>query len=148
MLILQKLYAFNIPDEDLVQIYILYIRSILEQNCQVWHYSITNEEKSDLERVQKVATKIILKERYTNYDQALKHLNLDYLTARRDKLCLKFATKCLKHEKTKDMFPLNVQTDHDIRQTQKYHVQFANTNRLRDSAIPQLQRALNRKTTK
>ena len=148
MLILQKLYAFNIPDEDLVQIYILYIRSILEQNCQVWHYSITNEEKSDLERVQKVATKIILQERYTNYDQALKHLNLDYLTARRDKLCLKFATKCLKHEKTKDMFPLNVQTDHDIRQTQKYHVQFANTNRLRDSAIPQLQRALNRKTTK
>ena len=148
MLILQKLYAFNIPDEDLVQIYILYIRSILEQNCQVWHYSITNEEKSDLERVQKVATKIILQERYTNYDQALKHLNLDYLTARRDKLCLKFATKCLKHEKTKDMFPLNVQTDHDIRQTQKYHVQFAKTNRLRDSAIPQLQRALNRKTTK
>ena len=44
MLILHKLYAFNIPDDDLVNIYVLYIRSILEQNCQVWHHAITQEE--------------------------------------------------------------------------------------------------------
>jgi hypothetical protein len=30
MLILHKLYAFNIPDDHLVHIYVLYIRSILE----------------------------------------------------------------------------------------------------------------------
>ena len=148
MLILHKLYAFNIPDDDLVNIYVLYIRSILEQNCQVWHHAITQEEKSDLERVQKVALKIILKDRYTTYEQALTHLNLDYLSIRREKLCLNFAKKCLKHEKTRDMFPLNSTLDHDIRRKQKYHVQFAHTNRLRDSAIPQLQRALNREATK
>ena len=33
MLILHKLYAFNVADCDLVNIYNLYIRSILEQNC-------------------------------------------------------------------------------------------------------------------
>ena len=48
MIILRKLYAFNISDSDLVNIYNLYIRSILEQNCQVWLYDITQEEKSDL----------------------------------------------------------------------------------------------------
>ena len=68
MLILHKLYAFNIPDEDLVNIFVLYIRSILEQNCQVWHFAISQEEKSDLERVQKVAMKIILQERYISYE--------------------------------------------------------------------------------
>ena len=48
----------------MVKIYILYIRSILEQSCQVWHYSITEEEKSDLERVQKIAYRIILGDSY------------------------------------------------------------------------------------
>ena len=89
-----------------------------------------------------MALKIILKDRYTTYEQALTHLNLDYLSIRRGKFCLNFAKKCLKHEKTRDMFPLNSTLDHDIRRKQKYHVQFAHTNRLRDSAIPQLQRAL------
>ena len=63
----------------------------MEHNCQVWHHEITQEEKSDLERVQKVALKIILQDRYTTYEQALTHLNLDYLSIRREKLCLNFA---------------------------------------------------------
>ena len=81
--------------------------SLLEQNCQVWHYSITEGDKSDLERVQKLAVKIILQERYESYEQSLVQLNLENMTKRRDKICLKFARKCLKHEKTQDMFPLN-----------------------------------------
>ena len=42
MTILRKLYAFNLPLEDLVMIYNLYIRSILEFNSNVWFSSITN----------------------------------------------------------------------------------------------------------
>ena len=148
MIILHKLYAFNVADCDLVNIYNLYIRSILEQNCQVWHYAITQEEISDLERVQKVATKIILQDRYTDYEQALISLNLEPLYARRGRLCLKFAKKCLKHPNTRDMFPLNSNLDQQLRVNQKYHVQFASTSRLRDSAIPQLQRALNQDALK
>ena len=67
-------------------IYILYIRSILEQSCVVWHFDITQEEISDLERVQKVALKIILQEAYESYNQALKSLNLETLFVRREKL--------------------------------------------------------------
>ena len=37
MLILNKLYEFNVPDEDMVNIYVLFLRSILEQSCVVWH---------------------------------------------------------------------------------------------------------------
>ena len=77
MMILHKLYSFHVSDTDMVNIYVLYIRSILEQSCQVWHYGITDEESANLERVQRVACKVILDERYSTYDQALNDLNLD-----------------------------------------------------------------------
>ena len=90
MLILHKLYSFNVPDSELVNIYILYLRSVLEQSCQVWHYSITEEEKTYIERVQKVACKVILKDRYVDYECALSTLNLKTLSKIRDQLRLKF----------------------------------------------------------
>ena len=33
MIILHRLYSFNIQDSDMVNIYMVYIRSILEQSC-------------------------------------------------------------------------------------------------------------------
>ena len=41
------------------------------------------------------------------------------------------------------MFPLNESNQLDNRHREKYHVQHATTGRLRDSALPQMQRALN-----
>ena len=71
MSILRKLYEFDIPVEDLVLIYNQYIRSILEFNSNVWFSNLTNEEREDIERVQRVACQIILKDDYQNYNQAL-----------------------------------------------------------------------------
>ena len=58
--LLHKLVEFGVPQDDLTNIYVLYIRSILEQSSQVWHSSLTLENFQDLERVQKNAHKIIL----------------------------------------------------------------------------------------
>ena len=146
MIIIRKLYSFNVPDRELVNIYTLYLRSILEQSCQVWHFSITEDEKIDLERVQKVACKVILKENYIDYENALKTLNLKKLSERRDQLCLKFAKKCLKFDQTRDMFPLNPSNNVNTRDYEKYEVKFAHTSRLLDSSVPQLQRLLNKDT--
>ena len=143
MIMLHKLYSFDLVDEDMVTIYILYIRSILEQSCQVWNFSISQEEKSDFERVQKVACRIILNDRYTDYLAALEQLGLQTLAERRNKLCLNFAKKCLKHKNTKDLFPLNSSESLEVRNREKFQVQHANGSRLFDSSIPQLQRALN-----
>ena len=93
--ILKKLYDFDVPEDDLVQIYTLYVRSILEFNCCVWHFNITQAEKHDIERVQKIAVKIILKEAYSTYEDALNQLGLQALSDRRQALCTKFAVKCL-----------------------------------------------------
>ena len=71
MRLLHKLVSFSVPQEDLLNIYILYIRSILEQSCQVWHCSLTLENLQDLEHIQKNALRIILQDDYQSYSNAL-----------------------------------------------------------------------------
>ena len=143
MVILHKLCLFKMPVCELVTIYILYLRSILEQSCQVWHFAISDEENGELERVQKVACKVILDSEYTDYETALEVLNLEKLCDRRDQLCLRFAKKSLKFDQTKDMFPLNPPNQCNTRDSEKFRVKFARTDRLLNSSIPQLQRLLN-----
>ena len=60
MALLRKVASFGTPPEDLKIIYVLFIRSILEQSVTVWHSSLTVEYINDLERVQKSAIKVIL----------------------------------------------------------------------------------------
>ena len=107
MTLLHKIAEFSAPIEDMVSIYVSYIRSILEQSCTVWHSNLTIEDSEDLERVQKSAMRIILKDEYNSYEQALESLMLAKLSEQRDKLCLKFAKNCAENDLTKDLFPLN-----------------------------------------
>ena len=108
----------------------------------MWHSSLTQGQILELERVQKVALRIILKDEYSSYSDALDQVSLQTLSNWRQQLSLKFANNCLKNPKTKDMFPANSQP-YDTRNTEKYYVTPANTVRLARSAIPYMQRLLN-----
>ena len=136
--IIKKLYEFDVPIPDLVHIYTLYVRSVLEFNCCVWHFNITQEETEDIERVQKNSLKLILKDQYISYESALRSTNLESLAARRSTLCKRFAIKCTKNQRTSHMFPLD-----NTRHSNKFQVTFARHDRLLHSAIPQMQRILN-----
>ena len=140
MSILRKLRAFQVPIVDLINIYVLYIRSRLEQSAVVWNSSLNQGEIIELERVQKVAFRLILGSDYINYQNALEMTNMETLSERRKQLCLKFAQKAVKSENFKDLFPLNTSSHHE-----KYRVIFAKTDRLKNSAIPYMQRLLNYK---
>ena len=105
MNILRRLTEYKPKQIDMKIIYISYIRSVLEQSCQVWHSALTEENSSDLETVQKNALKIILGEKYENYESALLQINLQDLKTRREILNEKFAIKCLSNLKTSKMFP-------------------------------------------
>ena len=142
MIILHRLYGFNLPVEEMVNIYTLFIRSMLEYSCVVWHSSITEEENRSIERVQKTALRIILGEDYSDYSSALELAGLSTLTERRTHLSLNFAKNCLKSDKSSDLFPLNVKTV-NTRPHEKYYVTPARTDRLATSTIPYLQRLLN-----
>ena len=145
MPILRKLFDFGVPVCDLIHIYILYIRSVLEQSAVVWHSSLTDWEETTLERVQKVALRLILKENYLDYAAALDKTGLQTLASRRDELCLNFAKKCVKFPHTKDMFPQNEKI-RVTRKTEKYSVPFARTDRYKNSSIPYMSRLLNANT--
>ena len=91
MRLLHKLSEFGAPRNDLVAIYNSYIRRTLEQHAVVWHSSLTGQSCEDLERVQKRAFKVILKDKYKSYNEACLLLNLDNLKERRRKFCTSFA---------------------------------------------------------
>ena len=61
------------------QVYITLVRSLLEQSSTVWHSSLSQQNKIDLERVQKLALKIILKDQFISYEHALNILELETL---------------------------------------------------------------------
>ena len=142
MSILHNLYKFEVPIDDLLKIYILYIRSVLEQSKVVWHSSITKGEQIEIERVQKCAIRIILKEDYTSYEGALKITGLDTLKARRTQVCLTFARKCVKYDNTKDIFTVNTSNER-TRWQEQFVVTFAHTDILANSAKQYMQKLLN-----
>ena len=114
------------------------------QSSSVWHSSLTQDNIDDLERVQKSLFKIMIKNKYNTYNDALNILQMETLSNRREQLCLQFAQKCTKHPKLQHMFPLNNKNHQmETRNTEKYDVQFANTARLQNSAIIYMQRLLN-----
>ena len=142
MVMLQKLYEFNVPIEELVHIYILFIRSLVEYCCAVWHSSLREEDSSSIERIQKIALRMILKENYSDYPSALYLTGLETLKLRRTQLSLSFAKKCLKSDRMSDLFPLNEKIV-NTRPHEKYYVTPAKTERLAKSTVPYLQRLLN-----
>ena len=146
--LLHKLVQFGVPQEDLVTIFILFIRSCLEQSCQVWHSSLTLENLTDLERVQKNSLKIILQNEYLAYGQALEHVGLESLYDRRENLCLNFARKCTTSSNLhiQSMFPYKYNDLHTTTQTrnsERFRVQMAHKDRFKKSALPYMQRLLN-----
>ena len=142
MIILSKLYAFNLPVEEMVNMYILFIRSVLEQSCIVWHSSITVDDSNAIERVQKTALRIILAEDYSDYHSALQLTELSTLIERRSQLCLKFAKRHVRKGKDDGLFPRNVKIV-NTRPHEAFFVTPARTDRLAKSAVPYMQRLLN-----
>ena len=78
------------------------IRSILEYAVPVWHSSITNKQSAQIESIQKIAFKIILKQKYSTYRSACNYFGTETLKLRRLKICRKFALKNL--ESTNSLF--------------------------------------------
>ena len=145
MTMLTKLKYVGVPESDLLEIYILYIRSVLEYCSTVWHSTLTVEQNNDIEKVQKLSLRIILGSDYTDYQSALDYFGLESLASRREQKCLQFGLKSLLHPKHSEMFPLNPRRDISIqtRHREHFHVNKANSEYYRMSTIPYIQRKLN-----
>ena len=88
---LTKLKYAGVSIEDLVDIFILFIRSVTEYCSVAFHSSLTIEQSEKIEQIQKTCLKVILGEMYVSYSAALEMTNLTKLSDRREKMCLDFA---------------------------------------------------------
>ena len=122
----------------MINIYILYIRSVLESSAVVWHSSITLAEQLKIEQL-KVALTIILNDDYEDYGHTLE---LKCFSDRRETLCKKFANNCIRNKKTCHMFPLKSQY---CQHYTNWEILCANrtTGRVTDPTIPFMRRLLN-----
>ena len=144
MTMLTKLKYAGVPREDLITVYILYIRSLLEYCSVAWHSTLTNEQSNNLESVQKLCLKIILASEYCGYENALEICGLDSLSSRREDKCLKYGLKSLLHPIHSKQFPLNMKNSSvDTRKSEHFKVNWAKSESYRMSAIPYIQRMLN-----
>ena len=81
-----KLKYVGVSVEDLLDIYILFIRSVTEYCSVSFHSSLNQEQSKKLEIIQKTVLKVILGDMYIGYTVALEMCSLETLTpgGRRD----------------------------------------------------------------
>ena len=141
MALIRSMKAFGATTEELVHMWVLMCRSVLEQSCILWHTSLTLENIEDLERTQKTFAKLVLRNNYKTYDEALIKLNLLSLPERRTRLCKNFAESGVRQNTLSDLFKKNKKSQ--IRNPEKFKVDFAYTERFRRSSVIQMQSMLN-----
>ena len=108
---LRRLKPLGANTAELLEVYQTQIRSVLEFAAPAWSPGLNLKQMTLIERVQKSAYAIILGLEYRSYANAMKVLEQDSLTQRRESLCLNFAQKALRHEKYKNWFCTNDQYD-------------------------------------
>ena len=141
--LIRRLKSLGAERTTLVDIFIKQIRSVLEFGAPVWQSNISQQEKYDIERVQKSFCKILLGHEYSTYENALETLQLDNLDSRRMQLSLSFALKAEKNSKFKHWFKPNLKKCVTRSKPPKYVPVFGNHSRFQKSPLSYLTQLLN-----
>lgn len=105
LFIINKLKRNGVNTQDLVTIYQLYIRPVLEFAAPVWTSGITKAQAETIERIQKRALRIIVYPNLLPYSELLKTLKLESLSNRRLELATKFAKSVLTSPDHRHLLP-------------------------------------------
>ena len=102
----------------------------MEGPCPLFTGSLTKKNVKDMEEVQKMAFRIILRGKYQSYENALNVLEQDTLEDRREFLTLRFAKKNFCHPKLKHLFQRssNLQTRRGLRFKETFYKTRRGTN--------------------
>ena len=138
-----RLKSAGVSDQDILHFFNVKIRSVLEYCTPVYTSMLTEENISDIERVQKITLKVILSDRYTSYEDACKTLNTSSLELRRRDLALNFALKCLKSDQHKHIFTQRTSVYYQLRKIKSFEEPYCKTDRYKSSPVPYLTRLLN-----
>ena len=104
MWLLRRMKLINLEPQIIFDYYIKEIRSLAEQGVVVWNSGLTNYLSNELEKIQKVAMKIILGDGYTSYEGSCTFFNVAKLSSRRTDLCTNYAVKLFKSKRSIEFF--------------------------------------------
>ena len=140
---IRRLKGMGASTEDMKDVFIKQVRSVLELAVPVWNGALTSAERRDIERVQKTALRIIIGEEYVDYQSALDMIGLESLEDRRHRLSLKFAKKSATHFKHKNWFKPTVTKIKTRIEKTKYCPIYSNHTRFDKSPLAYLTNLLN-----
>ena len=132
---------FDLSVDQLFDVYVKEVRSILELAVPVWHPGLTKKQSADIESIQKVAFRIILQNDYITYQLACTSLGAEALDDRRTRLCQKFAIKNANSERP--MFEIRSNHFNTRQGGAKVREYRCNTTRFKKSSLPFLAKLLN-----
>ena len=104
MWLLRRMKFVKLEPELILDYYLKEVRPLVEQAVPIWNSGLTKLDVRDIEKIQKVALKIILGHQYTTYESACEIFGLEKLSARRLELSTNFAIKLYKSERCKEYF--------------------------------------------
>ena len=104
MWLLRRLKFIKLEPEVLMDYYIKEIRPLTEHGVAIWNSGLTHAQINEIEKIQKVALKIILDENYITYEVACTLMNTQPLKHRRTELCIKYSIKLFKSSKSYEYF--------------------------------------------
>ena len=139
---LRRLKILGASRNTLLGAYYLFVRSVLEMAAPLWAGALTKKNNKDIESVQFNCLKLVHGNNFTSYKESLVSSGLETMSARREKICVKFAKKSLKNHRFKNCFPEKISAK--TRSGDKFIVPRSNTNRYSTSSIPHLIRLLNK----
>ena len=140
---ISRLKHAGVSDDDIFHFYTMKIRTVLEYAAPVFTSMLTQQDKCEIERIQKIVLKIILSDNYTTYDEACVKLKTISLEKRRKHLSLKFALSCLDNPQHKHMFKQRSSTYYKLRNIRSFEEPFCHYQRYYTSPLPYLTRLLN-----
>ena len=140
--IIRRLKNQGASIDDMKDVYMKQVRSVVEFGVPVWNCGLTKEDITDIERVQRCFLHIVLEKTYVDYNTALDRLELETLENRRTKLCKNFAVKAANHPKHQAWFKVNDPVGTRSEKS-KFKVPLGRLGRYKNSPIPYLTSLLN-----
>ena len=124
----------GVESNDLVKIFLVTIRSILEYACELWHPGLTMAQSSKIESLQKRAMRIIFP--FVEYSEACRLAKVPPLSDRREQACKKMFLAMLKpSHKLYHIMPPPRSSQQALRSSLKYPLPKIRTERAKRSLV-------------
>ena len=144
MWLLRRLKLIKLDAEVFLDYYLKEIRPLAEHGVAMWNSGLTKGQINDLEKIQKVALKIILDDNYTSYEVACTLMSISPLEYRRTDLCTNYAMTLFRSPRSSEYFtPAKKLVNTRSELQQLVHEKVSNTKRCHNAPHNYLARLVN-----